>query len=361
MGSAAYTQFGVLSLMQLAAFTGIWGITFLMTWFASVVNWAWDRGFEWTAIRPVAAGYLCVLALVLLLGSGRLVLAPSNQNFIRAAAITFPTGLFVPGEVTRILEGRIDPAERAATREKLGSLQRSFLERSRREARAGAKLVAWPETNLIVFQEDEAAFLKSAVQLAADEGIYLAMGMGTVQIDAPKPVENKAVLIEPSGKIAFSYRKTHSVAGWEASVMKPGDGHLPVVDTSEGRMATAICYDADFPEFVRAIGRARAGIWFLPANDWAAIKRVHFEMAAFRAVENGVPIVRAASSGISGAFDGWGRVLGATDHFSGAQAMVAQVPLGGVATVYARVGDLFAWLCVAGIALSALVVAFQSR
>ena len=65
--------------------------------------------------------------------------------------------------------------------------------------------------------------------------------------------------------------------------------------------------------------------------------------------------MRAASSGISGAFDAWGRVLGEADHCSGAANMVAQVPLGNVATVYARTGDLFAWLCVAGLAISAIV------
>jgi apolipoprotein N-acyltransferase len=111
--------------------------------------------------------------------------------------------------------------------------------------------------------------------------IYLAMRMGTVQPHATKPVENKVVLIDPTCSIAFSYRKSHPVPGWEAG-MKPGDGLLPIVPTAEGRMGAAICYDADFPEFVRAIGRARADVFLLPANDWAAIKRIHFEMAAFQ-------------------------------------------------------------------------------
>jgi apolipoprotein N-acyltransferase len=314
-----------------------------MAWFAPVIN---------SAVRPITLGYAAILALVLLAGAVRIALAPAGQNTIRAAAVSFPKGLFLPGEVSRILEGRVESAEVGG---KLACLHEWFLDSSRREARAGAKLVAWPETNLIVFQEDEAAFLERAARLAAGEKIYLAMGMGTVQRHAPKPVENKAVLIDPSGSIAFSYRKSHPVAGWEASIMKPGDGRLPIVSTAEGRMAAAICYDADFPEFVRAIGRARADLFFLPANDWAAIKRIHFEMAAFRAIENGVPLVRAASSGISGAFDAWGRVLGEADHFSGAANMVAQVPLGNVATVYARIGDLFAWLCVAGLAISAIV------
>src|SRR5262249_4360872 len=39
-GNVAYTQYGDLPLLQLASVTGLWGIVFLMSWFASVVNWA---------------------------------------------------------------------------------------------------------------------------------------------------------------------------------------------------------------------------------------------------------------------------------------------------------------------------------
>src|SRR5260221_9078734 len=55
-GSIAYTQYGYLPLMQVAAFVGIWGITFLIAWFASTFDWAWSRGFEWNVVRvPVLA------------------------------------------------------------------------------------------------------------------------------------------------------------------------------------------------------------------------------------------------------------------------------------------------------------------
>ena len=62
-GSIAYTQYGYLPLMQVAAFVGIWGITFLIAWFASTFEWAWSRGFEWSVVRtPVltCAGVLGV-------------------------------------------------------------------------------------------------------------------------------------------------------------------------------------------------------------------------------------------------------------------------------------------------------------
>jgi apolipoprotein N-acyltransferase len=94
----------------------------------------------------------------------------------------------------------------------------------------------------------------------------------------------------------------------------------------------------------------------LPVNEWRSIKDIHFQMHVFRAVENGMPIVRAAAVGLSAAVDPWGRVIGIADHFApGDSTLVAQVPVGHVPTLYARVGDLFAWLCVAGL-VSTLIV-----
>jgi apolipoprotein N-acyltransferase len=154
-------------------------------------------------------------------------------------------------------EGRIDAAQRAAVGEKLARLHEWFLENTRREARGGAQLVAWPEANLLVFKEDEAAFLERARRLAAGEHIYLAMGMGAVRLGAPRPFENKIVLLDPSGKVAFSYLKSRPVPGWEAGIMVRGDGRLPV---AQGRIGPAICFDADFPEFVRPIGRAQTDL-----------------------------------------------------------------------------------------------------
>jgi hypothetical protein len=100
----------------------------------------------------------------------------------------------------------------------------------------------------------------------------------------------------------------------------------------------------------------------VPVNDWREVKDIHFQMQAFRAIENGIPLVRAASSGISTAFDPWGRVLGLVDSFAaGDRTMTAQVPVGGVRTLYARTGDLFAWLCVAALAITLGAAALASR
>jgi len=249
-----------------------------------------------------------------------------------------------------ISEGRVLPEERRAIADKLTRLHDWFLDGTRREARAGARVITWPEANLMVFRDEEVTFVQRAQRVAAEERVYLAMGIASIQPGARLPFENKLVLIDPSGQTIVNYLKTHPVTGWEASIMQRGDGRVPVVATSAGRIAGAICFDADFPEFIRQAGQERADLLIVPANDWKAVKDLHAQMAAFRAVENGIPIVRAAASGVSGAFDAWGRVLGIADYFApGDRTMTAQVPIGRTWTLYPIVGDLFAWCCVAAL------------
>ena len=352
-GSIAYTQYGYLPVMQVAALTGIWGITFAITWFASTAEWAWSRHFEWSTVRGPLLTCLSVLGGLVLAGAVRVALAGTDASALRVATLNRPADLFVPGEMTRITEGRVRADEVTQVRGKLNQLHTWFLDGSRRESRAGARLVAWPEANLLVFREDEPAFLERAKRLAAEEKIYLAMGIASIQLGATLPFENKLVIVDPSGRVVVNYLKTHPVAGWEASIMKPGDGLVPVVATSLGRVASAICFDADFPGFMRQAGRGRADLMIVVANEWKSIKNLHVQMAAFRAIENGVPLIRPAASGISSAIDPWGRMLAVGDYFApGDRTMTAQVPLGHAWTLYPRIGDLFAWSCLVALVVS---------
>jgi apolipoprotein N-acyltransferase len=358
-GSLAYTQYGNLPLMQLASVTGLWGITFMITWCASIVSWAWERGLAGSVVRPPLVTYACLLGAVTVLGGLRVSLSALPGRTIRAVAVTFPGDLLTPREMFRIADGRI-PVE-GAVAEKLARLHEWFFLNTEREARAGARLVAWPEMNFLVLADEEPAAVERAQRLAASEHVYIAMAMGSVRPGAPKPFQNKTVLVDPSGRIAYSYFKSRPVAGWEEGVMQPGDGHLPVIETELGRVSSAICFDGDHPDLVRQAGRDNAEILILPVNDWPAIKRIHLEMAAFRAVENGTPLLRPASFGVSVAFDSLGRVLAETDHLTGAATMVAEVPVGHRPTLYPWVGDLFAWLCLAGCVLVPVLGSLRAR
>lgn len=348
-GSVAYTQYGDLPLMQLASVSGIWGITFIVTWFGSTVSWAILTGLTSSAVLVGLAAYTAVLCLLLLGGSLRLVRAAGAGAGNRVAAIE-PTGQQVdPGELMAILaSAETTVGDRGDARRTLGNLHDLLLATSKREILAGAAIVVWPEAGAPVFAEDEAALLQRAGALARDHGIHLLMGLVTIHAGQPLRLENKAVLIEPSGEIALAYRKARPVPGWEAQVSLVSDGRIPVRATPSGRLAPAICFDLDFPALVRGAGRGRADLLLAPASDWPEIGELHHAMASFRAVENGFSLVRAARWGISAVVDPFGRILARTDHrAAGADAAVAFVPVAGVRTTYARVGDAFAWLCVA--------------
>jgi apolipoprotein N-acyltransferase len=111
----------------------------------------------------------------------------------------------------------------------------------------------------------------------------------------------------------------------------------------------------DFPGFLKQAGRLRTDIMLVPSNDWKEIDPWHSQMARFRAVEQGFNLVRHTSNGLSLATDYHGRVLNSMDHFTTTdRVLISHVPIQGVATIYSRIGDAFAWVCIAALIASAV-------
>lgn len=346
-GSMAYSQHGNQPFMQLASVTGIWGIVFAVTWFGSLASWAALSGPTTPDVLAGAATFAVIFGLLMLGGSIRLLRGGPGGPVIRVAAIE-PTGQrFDQGQLMAMLAAAQSASvDRGDLRRSLGELHDLLLAASEREMAAGATVIVWPEAGAPVLAEDEAALLERGGALARAHGAHLLMGIATLHAGPPFRIENKAILIEPSGEPAFVYRKARPVPGWEAQVSLAGDGQLAVQDTPSGRLAAAICFDLDFPGQIRQAGIGRADLLLAPASDWPAVGAIHHAMASFRAVENGFSLVRAARWGVSGVVDPYGRTLAVTDHRSaGANVAVAFARTAGLQTVYARVGDAFAWLC----------------
>jgi apolipoprotein N-acyltransferase len=348
-GATAYTQYGDLPLMQLVSVTGIGGIAFLVAWFAAVVNWAWDRQFQWGAIRRGVLLYAAVWGVVMLGGGARLAFSRGSPT-VRIAGISQPREVIAPSAADRLLALDLSATEREQVRDWFARVQDAYFAHSLREAQAGARIIVWPENNLLVFKQDEEAFLERARGFAQEHAVFLLMGIATFDLGAPHPMHNHAVLVDPAGSIAYSYTKITAVPGWEASTIIRGKGPIPVADTSYGHIASAICYDLDFPQLIRQVGRSQADILLVPASDYEGIGPLHQRMAEFRAVENGVAMFRMARMGRPSAVDPYGRPLAAMDDLASQDSvMVAQVPTHRVFTLYSVIGDLFAWLCVAGL------------
>jgi apolipoprotein N-acyltransferase len=338
-GSLAYTQYQNLPLVQIVSVTGIWGLTFLITWFASVFNWMWENQFAWPGIRRGTALYAGVLVSVLLLGGVRLVIFAPDGDAVRVDAITG----------TPQTEGL--PSDQ---------LLDNYLERTRHQARAGADVVVWDEAGVVVDQPNEHLFVDRGCELARQEHIYLLMGLCVMNVkDARGSAFNKAVWINPQGQVVFEYLKHLLIPGGSFIA---GDGELKTEPTPFGKITAAICMDLDHPGLIRQAGRAKADILLAPSSDWREIDPIHTRMAAFRAVENGFSLVRCTNEGLSAAFDYQGRMLAAADYFnSHAAPLVSYVPAKGVETVYSVIGDAFPWLCAATIVLLLVRVAAGQR
>ena len=258
--------------------------------------------------------------------------------------------------------GRLGDEETARMREETAALNDDLLARSRREGRAGARVVVWGECGAQLLLEDEPALISRGRNLAREESIYLGMALATLEPGADKPVTNKFVLVDPSGAVVWDYVKSVPVPGPEAAISRRGDGVIPTVETEYGKLAGAICYDMDFPALVRQAGRADVDVMLVPAHDWRELGDLHADLAVFRAVENGFSLFRPDNDAISVAADYLGRPLATMDYFATDDpVIVAHIPTRGVGTVYAAVGDVFAWLAMAALAITATVTLARTR
>lgn len=221
-------------------------------------------------------------------------------------------------------------------------IQDTLFDLSRREARAGAKMVFWAEANALVHTNHEDALVDRGRALAREEQIVLLMPLYTVY-PGEHPPENKIVTIDSGGSVRSIYHKEKVTV--EPSV--PGDGVMPTLATPYGTITSAICVDFSYPDYIRQAGKAGADIALDPSWDWKAIDPYHTWVSAVRAVENGFSMVRHTNDGLSAAVDYQGRVLARMDHFTTRErVMISELPTQGVTTIYSVVGDLFAWICV---------------
>jgi apolipoprotein N-acyltransferase len=354
IGGLAYFQYSNLALLQLLSVTGMWGIVFLVNWFGPVVNYAWERGFSWKDIRRNTLVYAGIMLAVLLYGSARLAYAPQASSTVRVHG-------FTAVDMRTEMLPKLDEAWQQgyqAYRQLSAEIQDLYLEGTIREARAGAQIVHWPENAVKVLKEDEADFVVRAQKIAQDEGIYLAMAYSVSYQDG-SPGEIKLLLLDPTGKIALEHYK-FALASLEGT--RGGDGILRTVETPFGTLSGLICNDTNHEEVVAQAGRNGTDILFSPSLEYRQIDPIHAHMAMFRAIENGVTLVRQADNGLSIVVDPYGRVTAAMDHFNSSErVMVAQVPILSVLTLYPYIGDLFAWLALAGFVGLVVVGVVRSR
>ena len=108
-------------------------------------------------------------------------------------------------------------------------------------------------------------------------------------------------------------------------------------------LSASICYEETFSHLMRQ-GRQKGASMFvnLTNDNWypnSKLPQQHFDHSRLRAVENGVPMVRACNTGVTAAVDSLGRIIGQIVEENRADVLVAKVPLYHYSTLYSLWGD----------------------
>jgi len=333
-GSLAYTQMEFHPVVQLAAATGVYGVSFAVFLAASALG---------LLAAPAISGQVKMrvsVLMVLTFGAG------FTWGWLRLRAPGDGAGKITVGLAASSDVRRIFPKDSATAQELLGA----YADVATNLARAGAHLILLPE-KIAWLEAPDALVVRERFRTVATRE-HVGIVVGWARRDGRK-AWNEAVLFQADGS-ELTYEKRHLLPGFEWEYAA-GEGFATT--TSGGlTMGLAICKDMDFPEIGRAYGTRGVELLLVPAWDFSADGWLHARMAVMRGVEGGFTIARAAKQGMLTVSDPFGRVVAEAaspgEQFS---MLVVQVRLKSVPTLYRRWGDWFAWLCV-GVTLTVLFV-----
>ena len=329
--SPAVGQFSYEALAQTVSLTGLWGLTFLIGLTATTANAVWENGFDLRKTgRPVAV-LAAVFALLLAYGYGKTLLTRPSDGTVRVAGAT-ETHLRDYWSITDNGTPRESKAEYAP---ELMAMQDRLFAQSQRAAEYGAQIIFWSEGNAVMYEDDLNAFLERSRTFAREHGVYFAPTPLVLRYDRMKN-DNLLYLFGPDGEILFRYEKTNS---WYPT---DSDGIIPSAETPWGTLSAVICFDLDFPQFLRQAYQQNVDILLVPGYDTEHISPFHTQIGRFRGVEYGFSVFRQANKSTSIATDYNGNVLTYQDYFdTNDRLMIADVPVKGIRTIYGAVGDWF--------------------
>ena len=341
-----------LALAQFGSIVGIWGLTFIaVAVYASPAVLADERA---DTPRPWLAPALGVIVVCMLAGYGLWRLQ------------TVPTG-FVKGVQLRIMQPNLQQNEKFNYAQKQEVMDR-YLGLSARASATGLADIThliWPESAFPFFLTREADVLTQIAELLP-EGTVLITGGVRPPDTAPPPggvttrAYNSIYVLDHDASILSVYDKVHLVPFGEylpfqnflerLGLMQltrmrggfiPGDRRRALTVPRAPRFLPLVCYEIIFPG--EAVPRGERPGWMLNLTNDGWFGRSpgpyqHFQQARMRAIEEGLPLVRAANTGISAVVDPVGRIIKSLPL--GSEGVLdSPLPRALPPTAYSRFGD----------------------
>ena len=342
-------------LSQGAALVGAYGLTWMTLALAAAPAWILDPGTPGRRLSRAAAAMVPALVLFAW-GAHRIAGTPAGEA----------------GPQVRIVQADIDQKTKWRP-ENLPAIFKTYLDLTRRPAAQAPDIIVWPEGALPAIINDlmiPGQGWREALASALAPGQVLAMGANRAEArsDGGVAYHNSLVLLEGTGSdlaVAGVYDKHRLVPfgefiplgdlagriGLRSLVHMPEDftAGPPPQPLQLARLPAfqpMICYEALFPGFTRAAAR-RAGerpAWILNISNDAWFGRAsgpwqHLNMARYRAIEEGLPIVRSTPTGVSAVIDSSGRLTGPVLGLGTAGVIDQPLPAARPPTPYVRFGD----------------------
>ncbi len=389
VGALSHTQAGFPLLIQFSDLTGGYGVSFLLVLTASAAVSLFQT--DLAGFTKVAGAVVTIL----------LVAATLLYGWRRFEEVANPR----PGPVVALIQGDTratwdpDPSRNQQIMDAQLALTQQAAELAEREG-ATIDLFVWPESmfraplvtmgnqptlsrNLPeIYKRAGSASEEFFAGLAQEHNAAFLVGIDRFNLAKSATSEsgydeanyNSAALATRQGRVTQFYDKTHRVPFGEyipfaknmpaLYYLTPmsgglGQGKGPVsmrLDTHVGqvRFAPSICYESVIPHVIRrhvaqltAAGEPPDVLVNVTNDAWfwgSAELDLHLACGVFRAVENRLPMVIAANTGLSAVIDGSGRVLRVTERMQ-PDVIVAEAPLDGRASFYSAHGDWFALAC----------------
>ena len=363
-----YTQHANPTLLSLAAYTGVYGMSFSVVLVGATLA-AMVRDLR-TARRLSKSSCIALAGVAVIAAAGFFLRSVPDQSVatIRVAVLQ--------GNIEQGVKWNPEWAERTFA---------IYEDLSHEAVEAGAEVVVFPETAVPGALNSDPGLRDRMARLARETGAAYVVGSVAVEHVPGRrgpAFFDSAFVIQPDGSFGARYDKSKRVPfgefvpfgdwlglffeaiarGMATERVSPGPGPralsvaIPSASAAGVTVGVPICYELLFPDLTRRFVSDGAVLLLAITNDaWYGRTGAPYQflaMTAVRSAENGVWTARAANTGVSAIIDSQGRVRSRTRIFERG-FLVGDLPLrasppGG--TFYARHGDIFVYGCWAAVA-----------